>query len=144
MFLGAGSAATGIAQLLSSAFQDLDLSVDSARKQLWMVDVDGLVTTDRQGLSSQTALFAQDQPHMNFLEALDAFQPDVLIGATGSPGSFNKTVIEKMASFNDRPVIFALSNPTSRAECTAEEVYQWSGGRALFASGSPFWPGPTQ
>jgi malate dehydrogenase (oxaloacetate-decarboxylating)(NADP+) len=77
---------------------------------------------------------------MDLLAALDAIKPDVLIGATGAPGVFGEAVIRKMASFNEQPVIFALSNPTSRAECTAEEAYEWSEGRAIFSSGSPFPP----
>jgi malate dehydrogenase (oxaloacetate-decarboxylating)(NADP+) len=77
---------------------------------------------------------------MPFMDALDAQRPHVLIGATGAPGTFHQAVIEKMAALNERPVIFALSNPTSRAECTAEQAYTWSGGRAVFTSGSPFAP----
>jgi len=74
------------------------------------------------------------------VEAIDAIRPHVLIGATGAPGTFTRAVVERMSALNERPVIFALSNPTSRAECTAEEAYAWSGGRAVFSSGSPFAP----
>jgi len=77
---------------------------------------------------------------MSFLEAIDAIRPQVLIGATGAPGTFTRDVIERMNAINQRPAIFALSNPTSKAECTAEQAYSWSGGRAIFASGSPFAP----
>ncbi len=77
---------------------------------------------------------------LGFIDAIDAIRPHVLIGATGAPGTFTQTVIERMSSINERPAIFALSNPTSRAECTAEQAYAWSGGRAIFASGSPFGP----
>ncbi len=84
--------------------------------------------------------YAHDHPPLAFLEAIDAIRPHVLIGATGAPGTFTQAVIERMSEVNSRPVIFALSNPTSRAECTPEQAYAWSGGRAIFASGSPFAP----
>ena len=82
--------------------------------------------------------YAHDHAALDFDGALDALRPHVLIGATGAPGTFTQAVVEKMSALNDRPVIFALSNPTSRAECTAEQAYEWSGGRAVFTSGSPF------
>ena len=84
--------------------------------------------------------YAHDHEPLVFIEAIDAIRPHVLIGATGAPGTFTRTVIERMTAVNDRPVIFALSNPTSKAECTAEQAYSGSGGRAVFASGSPFAP----
>jgi malate dehydrogenase (oxaloacetate-decarboxylating)(NADP+) len=84
--------------------------------------------------------YAHDARPLSFFEAIDAIRPHVLIGATGSPGTFTQAVIERMTAINPRPVIFALSNPTSCAECTAEQAYMWSGGRAIFASGSPFPP----
>lgn len=77
---------------------------------------------------------------MNFLETLKEVKPQTLIGATGTAGTFTQEVIETMSSLNERPVIFALSNPTSHAECTAQQAYQWSKGKAVFASGSPFEP----
>ena len=79
-----------------------------------------------------------EHEQMAFVPALDTIKPHILIGATGFPGTFTQEVIEHMSDINDRPVIFALSNPTSRAECTAEQAYEWSQGRAIFASGSPF------
>ena len=138
MFLGAGSAATGIGDLMASAFQAEGLSEAEARKRLWFVDLSGLVLAGRQDLAPHNVPYAHDLAAMGFLEALDTLRPDVLIGATGAPGTFSQRVIEKMSEINETPVIFALSNPTSRAECTAEEAYNWSGGRALFSSGSPF------
>src|SRR3954449_10583585 len=84
--------------------------------------------------------YAHDAQAMDFLSAIDTIKPHVLIGATGAPGTFTRVVIERMSGINDRPVIFALSNPTSQAECTAEQAYAWSEGRAIFASGSPFAP----
>jgi len=82
--------------------------------------------------------YAHDHQPMTFLDAIDAIRPEVLIGATGAPGTFTQPVIERMSAIHPRPAIFALSNPTSKAECTAEQAYAWSGGRAIFASGSPF------
>jgi malate dehydrogenase (oxaloacetate-decarboxylating)(NADP+) len=84
--------------------------------------------------------YAHDFTPLGFLDAIDAIKPHVLIGATGAPGTFTQTVIARMSRINECPVIFALSNPTSKAECTAEQAYSWSGGRAIFASGSPFAP----
>jgi malate dehydrogenase (oxaloacetate-decarboxylating)(NADP+) len=82
--------------------------------------------------------YALDREPLDFLQAIDALRPDVLIGATGAPGTFTQPVIERLCAIHARPAIFALSNPTSKAECTAEQAYAWSGGRAIFASGSPF------
>ncbi len=140
MFLGAGSAATGIGDLMATALEAEGLSPQAARERLWFVDLEGLVVKSRQDLAPHNMPYAHDHDPAGFLEALDAIKPDVLIGATGAPGTFHQSVIEKMSQFNERPVIFALSNPTSRAECTAEEAYRWSDERAIFSSGSPFKP----
>ncbi|NER12534.1 oxaloacetate-decarboxylating malate dehydrogenase [Leptobacterium flavescens] len=140
MFLGAGSAATGIADLMVAAFEAEGLSNKEAREKLWFVDLNGLVVNGRTDLMPHNLPYAHDHESLNFLDAIDSIQPDVLIGATGAPGTFTKEVIEKMSAINERPVIFALSNPTSRAECTAEQAYEWSKGKAVFTSGSPFDP----
>ena len=140
MFLGAGSAATGIGDLMASAFQAKGLSAKEACRRLWFVDINGLVVDGRDDLAPHNLPYAHDYPAMGFMDALAAIKPDVLIGATGAPSTFNEAVIRKMAEFNDKPVIFALSNPTSRAECTAEDAYKWSDGRVIFSSGSPFAP----
>ncbi len=140
MFLGAGSAATGIADLMASAFQEEGLSEAEARQRLWFVDSKGLIVANRDGLTPHKQRYAHPHAPMAFMEALDHIKPHVLIGATGSPGTFGQAVIEKMSAINERPVIFALSNPTSRAECTAEQAYTWSDGKAVFTSGSPFGP----
>jgi len=138
MFLGAGSAATGIADLMVSALVDEGASVDDARRRLWFVDVKGLVVKGRKDLMSHNLPYAHDHAPLEFLDAIDAIKPHVLIGATGAPGTFTQQVVERMCAHNEHPVLFALSNPTSRAECTAEEAYRWSRGQAVFASGSPF------
>jgi malate dehydrogenase (oxaloacetate-decarboxylating)(NADP+) len=140
MFLGAGSAATGIADLLATALMDEGLSLEQARQRLWFVDVNGLVVRSRTDLADQNLPYAHDRRPLAFVDAIDAIRPHVLIGATGAPGTFTRAAIERMAAINERPVIFALSNPTSRAECTSEQAYAWSGGRAVFASGSPSAP----
>ena len=138
MFLGAGSAATGIADLMTTAFTDEGLSLEEARRHLWFVDVNGLVVKERRDLLEHNLPYAHDMKPLSFVDANAAITPHVLIGATGAPGTFTQTVIESMTRINARPAIFALSNPTSRAECTAEQAYAWSHGKALFASGSPF------
>ena len=140
MFLGAGSAATGIADLMTSAYVSAGLAAGEARKHLWFVDLNGLVVKSRTDLMEHNLPYAHDAKPMNFVDAIDAIKPQVLIGATGAPGTFTQTVVERMSAVNPRPVIFALSNPTSKAECTAEQAYAWSKGRAIFASGSPFAP----
>ena len=140
MFLGAGSASTGIADLMTTAFMDEGLSADEARRRLWFVDVNGLVVKQRTDLMEHNRPYAHDFEQLAFVDAIEALRPHVLIGATGAPGTFTRAVIERMSAINDRPAIFALSNPTSQAECTAEQAYAWSGGRAIFASGSPFAP----
>ena len=138
LFLGAGSAATGIADLMVSALVSEGLSATDARQRLWFVDKEGLVVKSRAGLMPHNLPYAHEHPAEGFADAIDTLKPHVLIGATGAPGTFTREIIEHMAAINDRPVIFALSNPTSKAECTAEQAYQWSRGRAVFASGSPF------
>jgi len=138
MFLGGGSAATGIADLLAAAMVDDGLTLEAARARLWFVDIKGLVVASRDDLMPHNLPYAHDHTPMAFLEAIDALRPHILIGATGAPGTFTRQVVERMSANNDRPVIFALSNPTSKAECTAAQAYEWSRGAALFASGSPF------
>jgi malate dehydrogenase (oxaloacetate-decarboxylating)(NADP+) len=140
MFLGAGSAATGIADLMTAAYVEEGLTPLDARRHLWFVDLKGLVVKGRTDLMDHNRPYAHDFKPLQFVGAIDAIRPQVLIGATGAPGTFTRTVIERMSRINDRPAIFALSNPTSKAECTAEQAYSWSAGRAMFASGSPFGP----
>jgi malate dehydrogenase (oxaloacetate-decarboxylating)(NADP+) len=125
---------------MTSAFVGEGLGVDEARKHLWFVDVNGLVVKGRTDLMAHNLPYAHDSKAMGFADAIDAVRPHVLIGATGAPGTFTQQVVERMSVVNPRPVIFALSNPTSKAECTAEQAYAWSKGRAIFASGSPFGP----
>ena len=138
MFLGAGSAATGIADLIVYAFQQEGLSELEAHQRLWFVDINGLIVKSRDDLMEHNLPYAHDHDNADFVAAIKKIKPQILIGATGAPGTFTQEVIETMADLNERPAIFALSNPTSRAECTAQQAYEWSQGRAIFTSGSPF------
>lgn len=141
MFLGAGSAATGIGDLLVKALVREGLSKEAAYSRLYYLDRDGLVTQQRMDtLGSHVKPFAVDLPSMDFPEAMKEIKPQVLIGASGTASVFTEEIIRDMSANHDVPVIFALSNPTSNAECTAEDAYLWSEGRAVFASGSPFAP----
>ena len=138
MFLGAGSAATGIADLLVLALLKEGLSKQEALERLWFVDTNGLVESSRNDLLPHNLPYAHHHKPLNFIESIKTIKPHVLIGATGAFGAFTKEVIEVMSDINERPVIFALSNPTSKAECTAEQAYTWSNAKTVFASGSPF------
>ncbi|MEE9208213.1 MAG: NAD-dependent malic enzyme [Gemmatimonadota bacterium] len=140
LFLGAGSAATGTADLMVAALVEAGLPEAEARRRLSFVDAAGLVTSERDDLMPHNLPYAHEHAPADFLGAIEAIQPHVLIGATGHPGTFTREVVSLMAKINERPAIFALSNPTSLAECTAEQAYEWSAGRAIFASGSPFPP----
>jgi malate dehydrogenase (oxaloacetate-decarboxylating)(NADP+) len=138
MFLGAGSAATGIADLISYALEKEGFNADDARRHLWFVDVNGLVVEGRKDLLNHNLPYAHAYEQLSFVDAIKSIKPDILIGATGAAGTFTREVIEAMTEINENPVIFALSNPTANAECTAEEAYSWSNGQAIFVSGSPF------
>lgn len=141
LFLGAGEAGIGTGDLAVAAMLDEGLGVEEARQRCWFVDSRGLVVKGREGLNSHKETFAHDhEPIADFLTAVKTLKPTAIIGVSGQPKRFTREVIEAMSEFNERPIIFALSNPTSKAECTAEEAYSWSGGRAIFASGSPFDP----
>jgi len=138
MFLGAGSAATGIGDLLAKAMMREGLTHAQACERLVFVDSKGVVVIGRETLSDHVRPFAAELPTMSFIEGLSSFKPHALIGATGRPGLITQEAVKLMCETNDHPIVFALSNPTANAECTAEQAYQWSEGRAVFASGSPF------
>ena len=140
MLLGAGSAATGIADLIQVALHNTGLSNKAARDQIWLVDKYGLIVTGRDDLAPYNLPYARHAQQIDLNKAIEMIQPHVLIGATGASGAFTEEVVRLMAKINKQPVIFALSNPTSKSECTAEQAYQWSNGRVVFASGSPFPP----
>ena len=141
LFEGAGEAAIGIGDLLVSAMVDDELTEEEARNRCWFVDSKGLVVRSRSDLHEHKLPYAHDYEHLrDFLSAVESLRPTVIIGASAQPKTFNRQVLEAMSKFNERPIVFALSNPTSKAECTAEEAYGWTAGRAIFASGSPFPP----
>ncbi|XP_018327664.1 NADP-dependent malic enzyme-like isoform X2 [Agrilus planipennis] len=143
VFFGAGAAALGIASLIAQAMVMEGLSLQQARDQIWMMDIDGLVTKDRDPKSLLGGLghFAKDKPPLRTLiDVVNEVKPQVLIGASTAAGTFTPEVLNSMAKTNERPIIFALSNPTSKAECTAEQAFIHTQGRCLFSSGSPFPP----
>jgi malate dehydrogenase (oxaloacetate-decarboxylating)(NADP+) len=139
LFLGAGEAGTGIGELVVSAMVRDGVPEQQARSRCWFVDSKGLVVKGRTDLAEHKLPFAHDHtPIPDLLSAIAALRPAALIGVSGQPRTFTREVVEAMAAINERPIVFALSNPTSKSECTAAEAYEWSGGRAIFASGSPF------
>ena len=139
LFLGAGEAGVGIADLVVSAMVEEGLSPQEARQRCWFVDSQGLVVRQRDDLATHKLPYAHEHPRLDdFLAAVEELRPTAIIGVSGQPRTFTREVIERMGRYNERPIIFALSNPTSKSECTAEEAYTYTGGRAIFASGSPF------
>jgi malate dehydrogenase (oxaloacetate-decarboxylating)(NADP+) len=141
LFLGAGEAATGIAELIVSAMIAQGMAETAARQRCWLVDSKGLVVKSRSNLGDQKQPYAHDHPPVaDFHAAIKALKPTGIIGVAAVGGSFTPEVLAEMAKINQRPIIFALSNPTSKAECDAEQAYRCTDGRALFACGSPFDP----
>jgi malate dehydrogenase (oxaloacetate-decarboxylating)(NADP+) len=141
LFLGGGSAGAGIAELISQAMAMEGLDIDEARRRNALFDINGLLVKSRTDLAAFQRPFALDHaPIKSFVEAVRTLQPTGIVGVSTVPKLFTRQVIEAMAEINQRPIIFPYSNPTSRSECTAEEAYHWSQGRAIFASGSPFGP----
>ncbi|KAG5067704.1 hypothetical protein JHK85_000081 [Glycine max] len=143
LFLGAGEAGTGIAELIALEMsKQTKTPIEETRKKIWLVDSKGLIVGSRKAsLQHFKQPWAHEhEPVGSLLEAVKVIKPTVLIGSSGVGKTFTKEVIEAVTSINEKPLVLALSNPTSQSECTAEEAYQWSEGRAIFASGSPFDP----
>ncbi|PWZ32944.1 NADP-dependent malic enzyme, chloroplastic [Zea mays] len=143
LFLGAGEAGTGIAELIALEIsRQTKAPIEECRKKIWLVDSKGLiVSTRKESLQHFKKPWAHEhKPLSNLLDAVNAIKPTVLIGTSGKGQTFTKDVVEAISSFNERPIILALSNPTSQSECTAEQAYTWSKGQAVFATGSPFDP----
>ena len=141
LFLGAGAAAFGIADMLVKKFQKDGLSKEEAYKRCWMFDVNGLLVKSRTDLADHQKPFAHEsEPSNDFAASILKIKPTAIIGVSTVGGAFTQQVIENMSAINERPIIFPYSNPTSHSECTAEQAYTWSKGKAIFASGSPFAP----
>ena len=141
VFYGAGTAGIGIANLYTSALVKEGYSEQEARSRCWFIDSRGLIVRERENLSKNKIPFAHDHSiSKNLFDIVESIRPTALIGISGQGQAFSKEVLELMADINERPIIFALSNPTSVSECTADQAYKWTGGRCLFASGSPFDP----
>jgi malate dehydrogenase (oxaloacetate-decarboxylating)(NADP+) len=139
LFFGAGEAGIGIGELLVADLVEQGMKEEAAKQLCWFVDSKGLVVKSRDDLQAHKLIFAHDAKFVASLsEAVDAIRPTALIGVSGQAHSFTEEIVKKMAALNERPMIFALSNPTSKSECSAEEAYTWTDGRAVFASGSPF------
>jgi malic enzyme len=151
VFAGAGASAHGIADLFVAALMDEGLTHAEAKARVWTVDTKGLVTSERGGLEDFKALYARDpkesagwnvadHSRITLEETIANAKPTILIGVSATPGTFSEQVVRMMAELNDRPLIFPLSNPTSKSECTAQQAIEWSDGRAIVATGSPFDP----
>lgn len=143
LFLGAGEAAIGTADLACKVMVDREGErLEDARKKIWMYDINGLLTKGRpEGLDRRQSVYAVEHaPCKNFEDVVKEFKPSVLIGVSTTGGLFTPAIIKAISSFHERPIIFALSNPTSQAECSAKDAIRHSCGRAIFASGSPFAP----
>jgi malate dehydrogenase (oxaloacetate-decarboxylating)(NADP+) len=142
LFYGAGEASLGIAKLIVSSMKKVSVSEAEALSKIFLVDTKGLIVKDRSGgyeASPEKAKFAQPlPPETDLTKIVELVKPTVLIGAASQGGSFTTQILSTMSQYCDRPVIFALSNPTSKSECTAQEAYEATKGRAVFASGSPF------
>ncbi|KAF8027597.1 hypothetical protein BT93_E0491 [Corymbia citriodora subsp. variegata] len=143
LFLGAGEAGTGIAELIALEMsKQTGVPLEETRKNIWLVDSKGLIVSSRkESLQHFKKPWAHEhEPVKELVDAIKSIKPTVLIGTSGVGKTFTKEVVETVAALNKKPIILALSNPTSQSECTAEEAYTWSQGRAIFASGSPFAP----
>ena len=141
LFLGAGEAATGIADLVVAAMLAQGVNESVARQCCWLVDSKGLVVKSRSDLAAQKKPYAHEHaPVAEFPAAVRALKPTAIIGVAAVGGTFTKEVLADMARINAQPIVFALSNPTSKSECTAQQAYEGTGGKALFACGSPFDP----
>jgi malate dehydrogenase (oxaloacetate-decarboxylating)(NADP+) len=141
LFLGAGSAGIGLANLLCSALSEQGMSLKDAQSRVFMFDVNGLLESTRTDLVDFQLPYAhQHAPTRDFVAAIESIRPTTIIGVSTVGGAFSRDVVEAMSRINERPIILALSNPTSCAECTPEQAYTWSNGKAIYAAGVPFSP----
>ena len=141
LFLGAGSAGIGLADLLCSALVAQGVPLKEAQARIYMFDINGLLESTRNDLVDFQKPYAhQHAPTRDFVAAIESIKPTTIIGVSTIGGAFNQKVVESMARINERPVILALSNPTEHAECTPEQAYTWSKGKAIYAAGVQFEP----
>jgi malate dehydrogenase (oxaloacetate-decarboxylating)(NADP+) len=141
LFLGAGSAGIGLANLLCSALVAQGMTLKEAQSRVYMFDINGLLESTRKDLVDFQKPYAhQHAPTRDFVAAIESIKPTTIIGVSTIGGAFTQKVVESMARINDRPVILALSNPTEHAECTPEQAYTWSKGKAIYAAGVQFEP----
>lgn len=144
VFFGAGSAGIGVADCIVSIMERHGMTKEEARRRFYFVDTKGLVTSNRgDKLQSYKLPYARSdfsQQYSSLLDVVKAVKPTGLIGLSGTPRAFSEEILTELAKHSDRPIIFSLSNPTSKSECTAEQAYTWTDGRCIFASGSPFDP----
>ncbi len=141
LFLGAGSAGIGLADLLCSALVAQGMTLKDAQSRVYMFDVNGLLESTRKDLVDFQKPYAhRHAPTKNFVAAVESIKPTTIIGVSTIGGAFTQKVVESMSRINERPVILALSNPTEHAECTAEQAYTWSKGKAIYAAGVQFAP----
>jgi malate dehydrogenase (oxaloacetate-decarboxylating)(NADP+) len=141
LFLGAGSAGIGLADLLCSALVAQGVALNEAQARIHMFDINGLLESTRTDLVDFQKPYAhQHAPTRDFVAAIESIKPTTIIGVSTVGGAFNQKVVESMSLINERPVILALSNPTEHAECTPEQAYTWSKGKAIYAAGVQFEP----
>ncbi len=141
LFFGAGQAAIGIGNTVVAAMVAKGMAIEKAKQCCWYFDTKGLLTSERENIAQQKQPYAHKASSTtDFLQAIRQIKPTAIIGASGQAGAFSELVIKAMLEINTQPIIFALSNPTSKAECTAQQCYRSSNGMAVFASGSPFDP----
>jgi malate dehydrogenase (oxaloacetate-decarboxylating)(NADP+) len=141
LFLGAGSAGIGLAGLLCSALVAQGMTLKDAQSRVYMFDVNGLLESTRKDLVDFQMPYAhQHAPTRDFVATIESVKPTTIIGVSTIGGAFTQKVVESMSRINERPVILALSNPTEHAECTAEQAYTWSRGKAIYAAGVQFPP----
>jgi malate dehydrogenase (oxaloacetate-decarboxylating)(NADP+) len=141
LFLGAGSAGIGLANLLCSALVAQGLTLKEAQSRVYMFDINGLLESSRKDLVDFQKPYAHQQaPTRDFVAAIESIKPTTIIGVSTIGGAFTQKVVETMATINERPVVLALSNPTEHAECTPEQAYTWSKGKAIYAAGVQFEP----
>jgi len=143
IFYGAGSAAVGIADMIVAGIvEESGMSEEAARKLFWLIDSQGLVVNNGpRPLQAHKVPYARDEVLIpELIDVIKAVKPTILVGVSGQGQTFTEEVVKEMMNYSDQPIIFALSNPTSKSECSAQEAYKWTKGKAIFASGSPFDP----